>query len=280
MADWTITGAAGEIVRGSSHAPEVEPEAAILFAHGFKGYKDYGFIPVLAAEVARRLPVVAHRFNFSHSGMGERIDTFERPELFERDTWNKQVEDIHAVAEAARSGALPETPARLPLILMGHSRGGVSCLLAAGREGSPLRPRAIVTLAAPAECCRMSDEERRETLERGFAVTSSARTGQELKIDAAWLREQEEDPESHDVLACCERIACPVLAIHGAEDPTVDPAAAGALAEACPLGEAMVVYEGNHVFNTPNPADPSAPLSEPLTHAADAVERFVREALS
>jgi pimeloyl-ACP methyl ester carboxylesterase len=279
MPDWTITGPTGHPIRGSFHAPSEPPRAVALFAHGFKGYKDYGFIPVLAAELAKRLPIVVHRFNFSHSGMGERIDTFEHPELFERDTWSKQVDDIVAVADAARNGELPETPARLPVILIGHSRGGATCLLAAGREGSPLRPRAVVTLAAPDTTCSMSDDEQAELLRRGHTVTKSARTGQDLKIDAGWLTEQRDDPDAHDILACCERIACPVLAVHGAHDPTVEPSAAGAIAEAAPLGEALLVYDGDHVFNTQNPADPDAPLSAPLATATEAVEHFLASAL-
>jgi pimeloyl-ACP methyl ester carboxylesterase len=279
MPPWTLQGPTGHPIRGDAHAPDAEPRAVALFAHGFKGYKDYGFIPVLAAELTRRLPVALHRFNFSHSGMGERIDTFEHPERFEQDTWSKQVADLVAVADAARTGELPDTPARLPLILIGHSRGGVTCLLAAGREHTTLRPRAVVTLAAPDTCCSMTEAEQSEHLRRGYTITKSARTGQDLKIGRAWLQEQRDNPEDHDVLACCARIPCPVLAIHGAHDPTVDPTAAGAIADTAPLGEALLVYDGDHVFNTPNPADPKQRMSDPLATATDAIERFITTAL-
>ncbi|MFG0274370.1 MAG: alpha/beta hydrolase [Phycisphaerales bacterium] len=279
MRPWTLPAPANHPIRGSSHATADPPRAVALFAHGFKGYKDYGFIPVLAAELGRRLPLVVHRFNFSHSGMGERTDTFEHPELFEQDTWSKQVADLNRVADAARTGELSDTPARLPLILIGHSRGGVTCLLAAGRASSTLRPRAVITLAAPDTCCSMSDADQAEHLRRGYTVTKSARTGQDLKIGRAWLQEQRDDPDDHDVLACCARIKCPVLAIHGASDPTVDPTAAGAIADAAPLGEPLVIYDGDHVFNTPNPADPKQKMSAPLATATDAIDRFITAAL-
>ena len=54
----------------------------MLIAHGFKGYKDYGMFPRLA-RVAAETGFVAHRFNFSHSGMTDRIATFEHPDLFD-----------------------------------------------------------------------------------------------------------------------------------------------------------------------------------------------------
>ena len=82
---WTIRGAARQPIIGDAHLPQGEPRGAVLIAHGFKGYKDYGMFPRIAAELSGR-GLIAHRFNFSHSGMTARTETFERPDLFERDT--------------------------------------------------------------------------------------------------------------------------------------------------------------------------------------------------
>src|SRR6202022_3075119 len=54
----------------------------LICVHGFKGFKNWGFWP----ETARRLSDAGYcvvRFNFAHSGVGEDLQSFGEPELFE-----------------------------------------------------------------------------------------------------------------------------------------------------------------------------------------------------
>lgn len=278
---WTLHGAHDELIRGDAHPPRAgEPEAVAIVAHGFKGYKDYGFIPVLTTQLAARLPLVAHRFNFSHSGIGEDPATFQRPDLFERDTWSKQGFDLRCVMRAAASGELPHTPSDLPIILIGHSRGGVACLLSAGRafrDGAWLTPSAVIAMSAPDSTLNLTEPEQ-ETLRReGRLETVSGRTGQTLHLGREWLDEQLAAPADHDVLALSAHIRCPVLAIHGQDDPTVSADCARRIAEACSKGAHAILPGGDHVFNTPNPADLDTPMSEQLAGLVDAVEGFIRD---
>jgi pimeloyl-ACP methyl ester carboxylesterase len=277
MHDWSLQGSDDEPIRGSVDHPAQSPKAVVLFAHGFKGYKDYGFIPVLGRAMARAGAVV-HRFNFSHSGMGEGIETFERPDLFERDTWNRQVFDLQCVAQAAAAGDLPDTPVGLPIVLVGHSRGGVSCLLAAARafrDGREPLPDGVFTMSAPSATCSLAEGDRRVLLADGRLRSPSARTGQDLYVGRPWLKEQIDEPEDHDVLELCGYITCPVMAVHGAADPTVPSRSADEIARACPDASAAVVADGDHVFSTPNPADPDAEPSPPLAALIRHAETFL-----
>ena len=277
--DWTIPGADGEAIHGTAHpCLKGAPRACVLMAHGFKGYKDYGFIPLLTGALANTLPVVAHRFNFSHSGMNEDVSTFGRPDLFEKDTWGRQVFDLGACLDAAASGGLPATPPGLPVALLGHSRGGVTCLLTASDRfvgDKPNTPACVVTMAAPSRANSLSEAEREAMRERGAIETVSSRTGQTLRIGRAWLDEQLDNPYEFDVLAACTAIGCPVLAVHGEADPTVLPGAAMMIADTCPDGEAYLILDADHVFNTPNPADPHAQNSPQLTELIGVVSSFI-----
>ena len=69
---WTIPGADGEDILGDAHLPDGEPVGVALVAHGFKGYKDYGMFPRIA-ETMCDAGFIAHRFNFSHSGLTNNI---------------------------------------------------------------------------------------------------------------------------------------------------------------------------------------------------------------
>ena len=81
---WTIPGADGQAILGDAHLPGGEPVGVVLVAHGFKGYKDYGMFPRIA-ETRCDAGFIAPRFNFSHSGIHNATDTFERPDRFECD---------------------------------------------------------------------------------------------------------------------------------------------------------------------------------------------------
>ena len=271
MNNWTITNGRGLELLGNTHTPTSPPAACVILMHGFKGYKDYGFIPVLAHDLCAAAMVV-HRFNFSTSGMTNEIETFARPDLFALDTWTRQVEDIVRVVEAVRSGELGG--GGLPMYLIGHSRGGASALLAAGRHGDAMDLNGVVTINAVDACSRLSDQEQQAMLERGYTMTQSARTKQELRIESSWLREQLDDPDGHNVLLQASKIACPVCVIHGDADQAVDPSAGVAIAQACRT-ERVLIAGANHVLNMPNPSLIDSDRSHQLVEATEAITRFI-----
>ena len=251
---WTVPGVDGQDILGNVHLPEGEPRGVLIIAHGFKGYKDYGMFPRIA-QTAAESGLIAHRFNFSHSGMTNNTDTFERTDLFERDTWNKQVFDCRAIVEAIAGGQLAGSG--LPYMLFGHSRGGVSVLLTAGRfagDSSFTQPAGVMTAAAPSQCLNLPPEAAKQLLEDGFIVSPSSRTGQDLRVGKIALTEQQEDPQAHDLLVLVGNITCPLLVIHGEDDPTVPVAASEQIGKAAHHDvKVLKVAGGDHVFNTPNP---------------------------
>lgn len=270
--DWSIEGASGEPILGNSERPARDPIGVVLLVHGFMGYKDYGMFPYLARAFARA-GFVAHRFNLSRSGMTDEIDTFARPDLFERNTWNSQVEDVERVIGAI--GRSEIGGAGLPVVLFGHSRGGVTSILAAGRRARRGEPVAcVITASSPSKACSMSEADQRAMLKRGFTTVRSNRTGQDLRIDARWLREQLDDPDGHDVLAHARDMACPMLIVHGAEDPTVPPASAAKLEDAARDASLELIEHADHVYRTPNPFDPSGTTSPELTRLAQVSTNF------
>ena len=274
---WTLPGAGadGETILGNAHLPDGEPVGVVLIAHGFKGYKDYGMFPRIA-ETMCDAGFIAHRFNFSHSGMTNNIDTFERPDLFERDTWNKQVFDCRAVVAAINDGKLPG--AGLHYVLFGHSRGGVSVLLTAGRfagDTTLQQPVGVVTAAAPCQCVNFPPEVADQLLKDGYIVSPSSRTGQDLRVGKAVLVEQLDDPAGHDLLALVRRITCPLLVIHGEDDPTVPVEAAEQIGRAAQCEVTVLrIAGGDHVYNTPNPLPSDAPSSSQFQQLLDAMVKF------
>ena len=288
---WTIDGADGQLIRGDASlpqaAPRPRPRGVIFIAHGFKGYKDYGMFPRIASECAAA-GFIAHRFNFSHSGMTNNLATFERPDLFEQDTFNKQVFDLRAVIDATSQGEIEGQG--LPYVLFGHSRGGVTALLTAGRYADDpsflqlaaasrlRRPAGIITAAAPSSCNPFSREEASLLLSEGFVVSASSRTSQQLRIGRAFLQEQLDDPPNHDLLSLVKRIRCPIIIIHGETDPTVPMRCADEIAQAAgKRAKVKVISSADHVFNTPNPMPADAAPSPQLRTLMNEVVAFAAQ---
>lgn len=264
--DWNIVGSRGEIIHGTTHAPEGNPRGVILIAHGFLGYKDYGMFPWLAEQFAK-IGWIAHRFNFSHSGMLEGKEEFVRPDLFEQATWNTQVEDLAILVEACKQEGTP-------MVVLGHSRGGLASLLALGRE--ELQVEGVISLSAPSACNPMLPEMEAKLLEDGFIERESSRTKQTLRIGKVFLQEQIDDPEGHDLLRLLSSNLTKVLIIHGEDDSTVPVDCAEKIASKLQNSTLVRVGGGDHVFNTQNPFPLDGAPSPQLTALLDAVLPFLK----
>ena len=242
---WSIPGSNNQPIFGNTHTPGGEPIGVMIISHGFKGYKDYGFFPQLA-QAASAVGFIAHRFNFSHSGMTNNIETFERPDLFEQDTWRKQSADLWAVIDAKQQ-------AGLPMVLFGHSRGGITTLLTAGEPEINTQLAAVITAAAPSACSRISGTDKDELVRAGRLPSPSARTGQTLFIGRVWQDEIDADAVWHNPCRAAAAITKPLLLIHGTDDPTVPIAEAHELHTAQPNAELGAIENAGHTFNCPNP---------------------------
>ncbi len=215
-------------------------------------------MPLLASDLAE-LGVLVHRFNFSTSGMTNDLSTFARPDLFALDTWTRQVDDVRAVLDAIRDHRL--LGSGLPTPLIGHSRGGATAILCAGRHQDAIGIDRIVTINAVDRCTGYTEEEQCSIIERGSIMTKSARTDQDLRIDAGWIKEQRDDPDAHDVIALARTIRIPMLILHGEDDEAV-PALAGRNIANAAQKSFIEIPGSNHVLNTRNPADPAEERTE------------------
>jgi predicted alpha/beta-hydrolase family hydrolase len=278
MANWTVPSHDGRVILGTTHEPAAGPvQGQVLIAHGFKGYKDYGFIPWLAETLAKS-GLAAHRFNFSCCGMDHGHGEFDI-QAFRRDTWNTQVEDVLCLIRAAHLGQLPGGSG--PIVLAGHSRGGVASLLAAGRHAGSGRLeglRGILSMASPDRCLSMDAAMQAKLLSEGTISSPSSRTSQVLQIGRAFLEEQLTDPSGHDLLLQTGRVDLPICVVHGTADDAVAIESAMSISEAA-AGSCRVhrIEDANHVFNTPNPFSQDATPSEALSRLGSIACSFARE---
>lgn len=226
-------------------------DRAIVFIHGFKGFRTFGFFPELAQNAAAR-GYAAVTFDFSHNGIGEDgADTFNAMHRFAEQTHTRNLDEIHRVLDALSSGALLDVaPTRIGL--MGHSRGGAEAVLAAAEDP---RVHALVTWAAIASIAERWTPEQVAAWEAGHNVEiENARTRQIMPVGPVYWRDVVENRDRLDVPAAAARLTIPWLIIHGDADTSVPADEAQRLFDAAGDGaELLVVEGGDHGFGGRHP---------------------------
>ena len=262
MSEFSIESSESLPIRGDLDLPK-NARALVVVAHGFKGFKDWGFFPWLAEYLHGRGLAVC-RFNMSRSGLGEDREAFDRPDLFEGDTYSAQIADLRAVTAYAQ-----KVLGGIPTFLLGHSRGGAIALLAAS---SIPQLEGVVTWSAIARADRWDDATKKRWRADGHMEVVNQRTGQVLRMSTAILDDYEAQPEKFDVIAAAARLSVPLLVIHGGRDESVPVEEAHAIAAAAPEASKLILSNAGHTYNAIHPLVHVPPA---LTYAAAVSASFM-----
>ena len=251
-----IPGTGSRVIRGEVRLP-TNPKGSVVLLHGFKGFARFAFFPYLAEQLAAA-GLTAVTFNFSGSGVGDDLETFDDPDAFAENTFTREGQDVsRVVAEAERRGWTgPQFG------LFGHSRGGASALLHASRDA---RVGALATWSSIASVRRWTDAQEAEWRTRGYLEVPNTRTGQTLRVSTALLDETEEHALGRlNLKLAAATLLCPWLIVHGAADETVPFAEGEQLAESSEGRAELVSIAGaTHTFNVAHGmTTPSAQLRE------------------
>ncbi len=259
---FVLEGFDGRRLHADLTLPERAGKPLVVMTHGLMGFKDWGFFPSLAERFAADgFPTL--RYNLSGSGMGAATDgPYTDLAAFEADTITRQVEDLHAVVQAAQKGSLPGLGACDQVILWGHSRGGGVSLLAA------VGYRAVVAVATWATISRVNrykTQERDDWRRLGVRTYRNGRTGQELRSSVAFLDDLEKWGRLGDIPSEAFRLRIPILLAHGEADVSVKVEESESLARALPTARLVVVAGADHAFGCRHPFEgPSAAFEKTL----------------
>jgi len=228
----------------------------VIFAHGFKGFKDWGAHNLVAnyfAEQGFRFL----KFNFSHNGTtADKPSDFADLIAFADNTFTIELEDLKAVIDFACGGA--GIAATTGVYLMGHSMGGGMCIIKAAEDS---RVKKLVTMASISGFRNLWPKEIEEQWRlTGITYIANKRTGQQMPLKVSLLDDLERNPGRLDILAHAAQIKQPWLIAHGDEDTSVALAHAEELKAANPNAEFLVIKGGDHVFGATQPyAEPKLP---------------------
>lgn len=273
---FVIESTAGEPIRGDVHQPEgLLQTSTVVLVHGFKGFKDWGFMPYLAEQICNA-GFTAVRFNTSRNGVGEGGERFEDLERFAENTIAQELDDIRSVLTeiSENTTGLFDDVYPEAIGLLGHSRGGATAILSA--VGDP-RVLTVVGWAAVAHFDRFGDREEEWAREGRIAITN-ARTGQEMPLNRSILDDIRQNAERYDIPRAASRLDAPLLLVHAQDDETVSIEEAERIyAQSDQMVSSLYrLAEGGHAFGASHPFSGSAqPLENALISTLDWLERHL-----
>lgn len=258
---------AGEdsVLRCSHFPAQREAKSLIVIAHGYKGFKDWGMFPYLAAALSREHEVIT--FNFSHAGIGEDLQNFTELEKFARNTYSREIKDMEILlsylSQHHKFGSLP-------LFLLGHSRGGGDSLLYA--LDHPEEIAGVISWNGIVHLDLFTDEQKRDLKEKGRAYVQNGRTGQQMPLDAVLAEDLEQHAARYNLLERMKQAIFPVVLIQGSEDGIHLRRGSEQLVQLRPDIAWVQIPGGNHTFGTVHPFAGTTPQ---LEQAIAATREFI-----
>jgi pimeloyl-ACP methyl ester carboxylesterase len=248
------------------HAP------VVIFAHGFKGFKDWG-AHNLVAEYFAQQGFRYLKFNFSHNGTtADRPVDFADLIAFSDNTFSIELEDLQdAIDFVCNSSSITSAQG---VYLVGHSMGGGISIIQAAEDK---RVKKLVTMASISGFGNLWPKEAEEQWKlQGMMYIPNKRTGQEMPLKSAILYDLEANSGRLNILAKAAEIKQPWLIVHGDEDESVPLSHAKELHKADKNAEFLVIKGADHTFGAYQPYDPDT-LPLPLLQYCEAAVQFLRK---
>jgi pimeloyl-ACP methyl ester carboxylesterase len=256
-----------------------EPKPVVIFVHGFKGFKDWGHFNLLADYFAAH-GFVFVKLNLSHNGVEPGGTDLTNMEAFGNNNFCIELDDLGTLIDKLTDGSTPIPSLEMDashLLLIGHSRGGGLVLLKAAEDE---RVSGVATWSAISTIDQRWPQEMMEEWKRtGVQYIMNARTGQQMPLYYQLYENYHANQQRLDILKSVEKLAIPVLIIHGEQDETLPVRMAHDLHAANPYAELYLIPEADHSFGGKHPFEEQE-LPSFAKAAADKTIQYFQGALS
>ncbi len=215
-----------------------------IFSHGFKGYKDWGFIPHYCNSLAEH-SIIAVNFDFSMNGISDPDSGLVDAEIFGNNTVSQEISDLNQVIDFVTKLAELKNISNGGINLIGHSLGGAISILVAKNKKYINK---IILLASISNCNRYTKRQSAEWKKLGKLQFEIYETKQKLYLNRSFL----DDIEANYPPSClCDILGeqqTPVLIFHGTEDLSVRIVEGKQLQRAAKSADLISIHNTGHSF--------------------------------
>lgn len=249
-----------------------QAQEIVLFAHGFKGFKDWGHWGKLG-EAFVEAGYCFIKFNFSHNGTSPEAPLdFVDLEAFGQNNYTKELSDLEVVLDwiSENKDLGEKIQWQVDHInLIGHSRGGPIVLIKAKEDD---RVKKVITWAAVHELnyAWKTADQIAKWKEEGVYYILNGRTKQEMPLYYQLHEDYQANQERFSIINVLKELNKPYLILHGKADPAVPISSAeylykhanSNLTEKHFIENANHVFAGKHPFNETSLSEDSQELLE------------------
>ncbi len=243
----------------------------VIFAHGYKGYKDWGAWNLMAEKIADEGFYVV-KFNFSHNGTTVNDPhNFADLEAFGENNFSKEMLDYTEVINYFISK--PEVDPE-KVIIIGHSRGGGISTIAAYEDE---RVKGLIVMASVSHFgYRFPSGERLEDWEKsGVMFTENKRTNQQMPHYYQFFEDYKNNEERFNIQYAAQHMEKPTLIVKAGADETVKDNESELLHEWNKDSELVIIENAGHTFGSKEPWE-SDSLPQHLNEATEQIIKFLK----
>lgn len=273
--DFLLISKKSNKIRITVYGPDnLKSAPCLIFVHGFKGFKDWGFGPYIGDYFAKKGFFVI-TFNFSHNGIGEGKTEFTDLDKFAENTFSLEVEELNEVIDAYLNSFFGGRSDK-GIGIAGHSRGGAIALLA-----SQHRPevKAVTVWSSVSKLDRYSERQKEEWRKKGVFNILNTRTKQVMPLNLILLEDIEENGDALSIQNAAKNLSKSFLIIHGENDLAVPFQEAEQLLEWTDKenSELVRIDKAGHTFDIKHPFEGSNSKFETVL---DKTEKFFKSNLN
>jgi len=242
----------------------VSKAPCLIFVHGFKGFKDWGFGPSICTYFEEKGFFVLS-FNFSHNGIGDSLTEFTELDKFAENTFSLEIEELKEIIFLYLSNFFGETENK-KIFLLGHSRGGAISLLTASQVKEV---SSVAVWACVSTFDRYSLRQKEEWKKNGSFDVFNSRTKQVMRLNHSLLEDLEQNKRnSLNIEKAVRYLHKPLFIAHGNQDLAVPIAEAELIFSWADkdLTEFYKISNTGHTFNCKHPFDGSNSKFDLLLH--------------
>jgi pimeloyl-ACP methyl ester carboxylesterase len=257
----TITNRHGDAINSTLTLP---PHGAaggmplLLVLHGFKGFRNYSFLPWIAQHGASHGMAVL-RMCFSLNGMRNTSWLVQSTDDFARNTISRECDDVADMLAALTSENCFDNLRAVwdnTISLLGHSRGGGVALVAARElvETNPTALRKVAVWNSVGTWNRWTSRQADAWKAAGTFEMQNQRTLQMLNMHSTYLEDIENNSARLDLIYALKALNNRVRFVHAQHDLTVPLREIEDVARAATLVDSIrVVPNTTHTFGMEHP---------------------------
>lgn len=192
-----------------------------LFLHGFKAFRNWGFIPYICEKVAE-MGLISINFDFSLNGIISENPIQFDVEQFAKNTISQEINDIDLLFSILQNKTLWSEDLKKSLenwngkiILCGHSRGAGIAIITSSKY---IEINKLVLLSPISNFNRYTPRLIQKWIDDGFLEFNDPSSGQKLRMNSDYIKDLLNNRFKFDLTKIIEILDLPVLIIHGDND--------------------------------------------------------------